>query len=268
MIRAVLLTAALIAGVGPATAGSELMRLTQRDDLFGWEAVGRLDIAGAGYCTGVLIAPDEVLTAAHCVHGDPSGPVEAGDVTFKAGLRDGESIARRGIARVAVHPAHDPSRPASLETIRHDVALLKLDNAIPAATAAPFALHDGATGAGRVSVVSYGRGRDAALSWQRDCGIVARGEGVIAFDCDVTFGSSGAPVFVRTRTRARILSLVSGGVDSEGRPLAYGMELPGAVAALRHALRTTPGPAAQSGGFRRERVGSGARASGAKFAKP
>ena len=30
-----------------------------------WEAVGRLDIDGKGFCTGTLIAPDLVLTAVH-----------------------------------------------------------------------------------------------------------------------------------------------------------------------------------------------------------
>ncbi|HAW46138.1 MAG TPA: serine protease, partial [Roseovarius sp.] len=67
-ILALLAALCLWAG-GAAAQSSGLTRLTDRDDLFGWEAIGRVDIGREGYCTGVLIAPDQVLTAAHCVFG-------------------------------------------------------------------------------------------------------------------------------------------------------------------------------------------------------
>ena len=50
-----------------AQSPTGLVKLGDRDDLLGWEAVGRLDQEGVGFCTGTLIAPDLVLTAAHCV---------------------------------------------------------------------------------------------------------------------------------------------------------------------------------------------------------
>ena len=46
---------------------SLLQRLDTADAGREWEAVGRLDIDGVGFCTGALIAPDIVLTAAHCL---------------------------------------------------------------------------------------------------------------------------------------------------------------------------------------------------------
>ena len=83
---------AFITPASSAESGS-LIRLTDREDLFGWEAVGRIDVAKSGYCTGVLIANDLVLTAAHCVFSPKTGQLYAPEkFTFRAGLRDGKPL--------------------------------------------------------------------------------------------------------------------------------------------------------------------------------
>jgi protease YdgD len=95
------------------------------------------------------------------------------------------------------------------------------------------------------------------MLWQQD--------GLMAFDCDVIFGSSGAPVFARSGSRARILSLVSGGTTA-GRQVAFGMDLPALVDDLKRALRAS-GARPAAPGFKRATVGQG-HASGARFARP
>jgi len=260
---------ALLAPLQAAADNSSLIRLKQRDALFGWEAVGRVVMAGEGYCTGVLIATDLVLTAAHCVYDPQTGSRrDPESLSFRAGWRDGAAIAESKISQLAAHEGYDPAKGVGFENIRFDAALLRLQAPIPAATAAPFALHGAAQTGQRVSVVSYGRGRDSALSWQRDCGLLGRQAGILAFDCDVTFGSSGAPVFVRQGQRARILTLVSSGGSQNGRTVAYGMELPKVVDELKRSLRAH-GPVRRGAAqVKRIRVGGSNRASGAKFVKP
>ena len=243
-----------------------LRRLTDRDDLLGWEAVGRLDTAAGGYCTATLIAPDQVLTAAHCVFSGTT-PRRAEDLTFRAGLRDGVAIAERAIAAIAVAKGYKPEAKLSFESVARDVALLQLSAPITSAQANPFVLHKGSLRGTRISVTSYGQGRDAAPSRQRDCRVVADQPPILAFDCNVTFGSSGAPVFVLHGERGRIVSIVSGGGTYGGDRVAFGMALPELVAELKsdlRSLRARP-PAPQ---IRRLGVGTDRAAAGAKFVRP
>lgn len=245
---------------------SGLRRLTDRDDLLGWEAVGRLEILKDSYCTGTLIAADLVLTAAHCVYKKNDKLAEPQEITFRAGLRDGVSIAERKALQVAVDPIFTPKGRLTSEDIRHDVALIRLQQPITLLDADPFVLHHGDPRGRDISVTSYGRGRDKALSRQRHCNILDQRSGMYVIDCNVTFGSSGAPVFAKGGTRGRILSLVSGGGTYGGRKVAFGMALPERVAELKAQLRRKPVAAPQSV-FVRKPSTSGARDS-AKFVRP
>lgn len=91
----------------------------------------------------------------------------------------------------------------------------------------------------------------------------------MAFDCDVIFGSSGAPVLAPHGGRPRILSLVSGGSREGGERLAYGMDLRDLVVRLKRDLRAaTAGQITANPGFKRVRAGEERRGTGAKFARP
>ena len=269
MRRGAILLVLCLAGqaFGQETSGLDL--LTTRDDLRGWEPVGRVDIENGGFCTGTLIAADLVLTAAHCVIELDGSPVDAGRITFRAGFINGVSIADAAVVRTIVPPGYRRIEPAPAEVIRQDVALLQLGSPIPSAVISPFGV--ALPGAGdEVSVVSYAAGREDALSWQRVCKVLGREDALIAVDCDVTVGSSGAPVLDRSGYRAKIVSIISAGSKLDGKAVAIGMELPAVVDALKAALRRgestseIPAPATK---LKRIIVGGGDDI-GAKFVSP
>lgn len=230
-----LLALALLTGAALAQDKSGLKELVTREDLRGFEPVGRVDIENGGFCTGALIAADLVLTAGHCVM-DPDGPISADRITFRAGLAYGTALVEARVQRTIVDPVYRNIDPIPAEMIGRDVALLHLAEPIPSAMISPFVVARPTAG-DEVSTVSYAEGREEALSWQRFCHVVARFDGLIAVDCDVSHGSSGAPVLDRSGYRAKIVSIISAGGLWDGRPVSFGMDLPEQVDRLKAALR-------------------------------
>ena len=99
--------------------------------------------AGVSRCSGVLIAPDLVLTAGHCVAGHPLGI----GVTLYDGARPiGRPIPVRRVSRYAGNPSDLPARYATLRSLALDTALLRL--ASPVRDRAPVRLGRGTAPAG------------------------------------------------------------------------------------------------------------------------
>lgn len=236
------LALALSLGSAPAFAQSTslLFKLSKPSEIVGLEAIGRLDMEGLGFCTGTLIAPDLVLTAAHCLFDQRGKKLGIERFRFKAGYYSGGSVAERGVVRVAYEPSYTYAKTPTRDMVMKDVAIMMLDAPISSNDAEPFAIHSGRNVNGAVSVISYGRGRSDAMSWQKECNLLSRDRGIITFDCGVTYGSSGASVFLRENGRYRILSVVSAGGRAAGKRIGFGMELGEITRRLKSRIRATP----------------------------
>ncbi len=236
----------------------------------GWEGVGLLNIAGRSTCTGVMIRPDLVLTAAHCLYdSDADKMIDPNRIEFRAGWRDGKAIARRMGNLSVIHSSYKSSSRVTGEQIRNDVALLRLTSPIQSTHADPFRTAGGVRTGQTVSVVSFGAGRNNAVSRQRSCEVLEATGGLLAMSCDVVSGSSGSPVFVIRNGRPRVVSLVSSLGSVNGRPVSYGMDIEEPLAQVLADLQAGRGVFPKAGiDAKRLSVGSERRADGAKFLRP
>ena len=105
-MRAALFIALLVGLAVPVGAEeSRLISLETSDAGQDWQAVGRLNLGARGFCTGALIAPDLVLTAAHCLYDKDTGArIDDRDIEFLAGWRNGRAEAYRGVRTSVPHP--------------------------------------------------------------------------------------------------------------------------------------------------------------------
>jgi len=224
---------AIWAGGDRAQGESPLRMLMTGDDSRGWQAVGRLNIGRRSFCTGALIAPDLVLTAAHCMYNMDTGlRIPDNEIEFLADLRSGRASAQRRVKRALVHPGFAMSDDDFATRVAYDIAILELDQPIRNTSIKPFSTEARPVDGAEVGVVSYAQDRAESPSLQEVCHVLARQNGALILSCDVDFGSSGAPIFVIEQGEARIVSLVSAKAKMSGQPVALGTSLQAPLAEL------------------------------------
>lgn len=188
-----------------------------------WSGVG-LIYSPAGSCTAVLIRPDVVLTAAHCVaDADAKTTIPADRLTFSAGLKDGRRLQNMRARRVDVHPGYFVAASRyDKRRVRVDVARVVLEG--PIRRAPSYAVASTPPLGADVAMLSYPGTKRKRVSIQAPCRIVERDTEFLLLDCETEPGSSGAPYFSVGRDGvARVVGIHSGSRERGGRTYALAL---------------------------------------------
>ena len=155
-----------------------------------------------GFCSGTLVAPNIVLTAAHCASGKTRRNV-ANQPHFLAGAFNSETAARRRIVQSLRHPSY-PTDGTHLPDF--DVGLWILDS--PITDIAPIEI--GRPDTDQFALLGYHHLLPFRLSGRIDCPLRRKGtSGLILVGCQVISGNSGGPLLQIDAGTATLVAVTS-----------------------------------------------------------
>lgn len=202
-----------------------------------WDAVGQVNIGGyrsLGQCTGTLVGPDLVITAAHCVMDDAQAkPYPTHNIHFLAGVRGENHIAHakakclRFLKGYAYVPVRN-SNGVPLTALYQDAAAIVLTTKLAIEPAAVADLRPRDPGESLIHA-AYPSDRRYQLLAHIGCRLLRPNRPVPIWlnDCDTHPASSGGPVFVEESGQLRIAAVMvgAGRRNNTALPIAVWQEL-------------------------------------------
>ncbi len=179
-----------------------------------WAAIGSLELPN-GNCTGTLVGPSLVLTAAHCV--TDTGNETITPLRFTAGQSLGQSVGEAKVTGAVFDPSYSPDTQPAGGGNGHDWALVVLDT--PLGDSIGFLdIHE----LGEMDLSQIARSglivNQAGYSWDtgdnmsgnQGCRIVeAFEDNSILHECDTAQGDSGSPFLLDVNGQWKIIAVDS-----------------------------------------------------------
>lgn len=191
-------------------------RVPVESNAWPWSAIGRVNLPTGGFCTGAVIGPRHILTAAHCLYDHQRlAWFGADELEFVAGGEGRSHGSAVGTALVfAMEEAQyrditiaQPTRNWAILIVDRPLGLRPIPWRVIEQPGLVEALEDG-----KATLVRAGYSEDSAdrLSAHIGCDVagISRVNGLMLHGCDATLGDAGSPLLlVRPGGDAELLAI-------------------------------------------------------------